>query len=229
MLAMVLVMSRPSLAPVLPASLLVALVLGPGCNSPVEPGGGAGTESGTESDGGSSSATDSGDGSSGADPSSGGLTSGSGSASATASGGDGDSGDASGGGTGGDGDGDGDGDDSGGSIVAPLDIGSDFACDAGTQDCPAETLKCTPYVRDNNEPYVDAARCVEIIGTRQFGESCVRMDHNDDCDKSLFCMTETSGSEGAGTCIQLCDVQNDQCPMGMRCEDHNDGVFPFCE
>lgn len=202
-------------------SLLVCLIAGgTACKSdPVD--------SGADSDGGTGAQTD-GDGSAGSGDSTGGgsgsgRTDGGGSGDGTSGGG---STAGSGPGSGSSGSGDGDGD--GFSIVAPPDVGDDFMCDPGKQNCPGEHLKCTPYVRDNPDPFVDAAHCVEIIGTNGLDEPCVRMDHNDDCDRGFFCMTESSGTEGNGTCIQLCDVSSDMCPQGMQCESHNDGILPFC-
>lgn len=122
----------------------------------------------------------------------------------------------------------------GGSFIPDLDDGGAGGdCDPGLQDCP-EGEKCTAYVSTPGYCCVDANKCVEIIGDKQFGDYCQRENDNDDCAKGLFCMTKTSGGEGQGVCLQMCDVNNpgsclDAGQVDASCIAFNDGTLPLCE
>jgi hypothetical protein len=96
------------------------------------------------------------------------------------------------------------------------------------QDCP-EGEKCTAYVTEEGYCCVDANRCAPIIGDLGFGEFCTRGKMNDDCDKGLFCMTETSGSTGDGVCLAFCTGGYGPCDVGGECRPQADGVLPLCE
>ncbi|MCA9716602.1 MAG: hypothetical protein H6713_14225 [Myxococcales bacterium] len=100
-------------------------------------------------------------------------------------------------------------------------------CDPGKQDCP-DGEKCTPYVKEENACCVDATHCVPDSGAKQFGDDCVRMNDTDDCAKGLFCHGPTSGSEGDGVCVVLCDVDNPATCDGT-CYGWNDGALPLCD
>ncbi len=118
---------------------------------------------------------------------------------------------------------------SGGFIARP-DGGVEGQCDPGLQDCPNEDEKCTGYVTMPGDCCVDANHCVPMMGVKQFGEPCTRVDGNDDCDKGLFCMTKTSGSTGDGICLEYCVVDDPgSCANGGSCLAFNDGALPLCE
>jgi hypothetical protein len=109
-------------------------------------------------------------------------------------------------------------------------VGFPEDCDPGLQDCP-EGLKCTPYVSEPGYCCVDATKCVPIIGDQGYGDICTRTEDNDDCQKGLFCMTQTSGSTGEGTCLEMCSPDDpDACEIsGGECVVYADGVMPLCE
>jgi hypothetical protein len=127
--------------------------------------------------------------------------------------------------------GDGSSSDDGGAFIADHDIWPDPSgpCDPGLQDCP-DGWKCTGYVSEPGYCCVDATKCVPIIGNKTFGEPCTRTEDNDDCDKGFFCMGKTSGSIGAGICLELC-VPNapDQCVFGSVCRPWADNPLALCQ
>ena len=100
-------------------------------------------------------------------------------------------------------------------------------CDPGKQDCP-DGEKCTPYVKEENACCVDATHCVPDTGAKQFGDDCIRMNDTDDCAQGLFCHGPTSGSEGDGVCVVLCDV-DDPATCDGTCYGWNDGALPLCD
>lgn len=119
---------------------------------------------------------------------------------------------------------------SGGGFIDPPDGGVEGQCDPGLQDCPNPDEKCTGYVTMPGDCCVDANHCVPMMGMKQFGEPCTRIDGNDDCDKGLFCMTKTSGSTGEGICLEYCVVDDpSSCENGGSCLAFNDGALPLCE
>lgn len=121
-----------------------------------------------------------------------------------------------------------------GTQFIPCPDGQSGFCDPGIQDCP-DGEKCTGYVMTPGYCCVDASKCVEIIGDRQYGESCLRSPENDDCAKGLFCMTKTSGDTGEGVCLQYCDVNDESACDGIescggsKCLAFGDGSLPLCE
>ena len=115
-------------------------------------------------------------------------------------------------------------------FIDPPDGGVVGQCDPGLQDCPNEDEKCTGYVTMPGDCCVDANHCVPMMGMKQFGEPCTRVDGNDDCDKGLFCMTKTSGSTGEGICLEYCVVDDpNSCVNGGTCLAFNDGALPLCQ
>lgn len=110
-----------------------------------------------------------------------------------------------------------------------------FVCDPGKQNCP-EDEKCTAYVTTPGYCCVDSNKCVPVIGDKQLGEGCTRSEDNDDCTEGLFCMGQTSGDTGPGTCMAFCDIngdtpcQNEWADLPQSdCIPFNDGVMPLCE
>ncbi len=106
------------------------------------------------------------------------------------------------------------------------------SCDPGAQDCK-DGEKCTPYVMTPGACCVDAVHCVPVTGEKVYGEPCIREETTDDCAKGFFCMTETSGSTGEGTCQPLCIAgDNSSCEeygADAFCIAFNDGFLPLCE
>jgi hypothetical protein len=115
-----------------------------------------------------------------------------------------------------------------GGFINPGDGGLAGQCDPGTQDCP-EGQKCTSYVSTVGGSTVDATKCVEIMGDKQFGEQCTRIEGNDDCAPGYFCMTDVSGNTGEGICFEYCSVDEGVCDNGGECFGFNDGALPLCE
>jgi hypothetical protein len=115
-----------------------------------------------------------------------------------------------------------------GGFITPPDGGVMNQCDPGAQDCQSDEEKCTAFATMAGTCCVDANKCVPIIGNQQFGDPCIRMDDNDNCDKGLFCMTTTSAAEGDGFCLELCTV-GEPCDNGGQCLAFNDGVLPLCQ
>lgn len=101
------------------------------------------------------------------------------------------------------------------------------SCDPGAQDCP-KGEKCTAYVSTPGGRTVDANKCVPLMGDNTFGEECTRMADNDDCAAGFFCMTDVSGHEGPGFCLEFCTI-NQPCEFGGECFAFNDGALPLCE
>lgn len=106
-------------------------------------------------------------------------------------------------------------------------------CYVGWQDCPGG-MKCTGYVMTQGYCCVDGNKCVDVIGDQNLGDPCWREDDNDDCARGLFCMpVTTSGGNGPGVCLTLCDASDPgSCaaagqPEG-NCNGFSDGVLPLC-
>ncbi|MCB9701483.1 MAG: hypothetical protein H6711_06310 [Myxococcales bacterium] len=116
---------------------------------------------------------------------------------------------------------------SSGDATTTGDPGTDNECDPSKQDCP-EGEKCTPYVKEGMGCCVNATHCVPDEGDKQFGDLCTRMNGTDDCDVGLFCHTKTSGGEGEGVCIVLCDPEDPNTCEGV-CYAWNDGALPLCD
>jgi len=121
---------------------------------------------------------------------------------------------------------DGPADDDSGFLEQP-DGGVVNTCDPGAQDCP-KGEKCTAYVSTPGGRTVDANKCVPDIGDKVFGESCERMEDNDDCEVGFFCMTDVSGHIGEGFCLEFC-IENQPCEFGGTCIGFNDGALPVCQ
>jgi len=190
--------------------ILAGVVMLAGCQRSTLGGGGAGGssdsgdgESSTGSPGGSSSSSSSGSGSSS------GATS---SSSSSSSGSDSSTGD------------------DGGAFIEEPDSSPNGHCEPTLQDCPNPDEKCTSYVTETGYCCVDANKCVPIIGDVGFGEPCTRGPDNDDCQKGLFCMTETSGSTGPGTCLAYCRYEGGDftCEYGGECWVTGEGTFTIC-
>jgi hypothetical protein len=121
----------------------------------------------------------------------------------------------------------------GGGFVGDMPVMTNGCVPGKADDCP-EGEKCSAYVQEPGYCCVDTNACVPIIGDKQWGDECTRTEMNDDCDNTLFCMTETSGSTGMGVCLQLCE-QTDagSCANAglpnANCISFNDGVLPLCE
>ena len=115
-------------------------------------------------------------------------------------------------------------------FISPPDGGIEGQCDPAAQDCP-EGQKCTGYVSTPGGETVDANHCVEIMGDLQFGETCTRVEGNDDCAPGFFCMTTVSGHTGQGVCFEYCDAAAGAgaCDNGGECFPFNDGQLPLCE
>lgn len=118
-------------------------------------------------------------------------------------------------------------DETGGGFIDPPDGGVSAECDPAAQDCP-EGQKCTSYVSMPGERTVDTTKCVDIMGTDQWGEQCERFEDNDTCDAGFFCMTDVSGHTGQGICLEYC-VIDQPCEFGGECFAFNDGALPICQ
>jgi hypothetical protein len=143
--------------------------------------------------------------------------SGTSSASTTSGDGDGDGGSVD----GGDGDGDGDAEWGGDTWGVPPDVTNE-PCDALAQDC-FPTHKCVPFATQPGSSFLDADKCMPILGDKTWGEPCTLSSYNeaqDDCDGEGFCWNlEWSGGELHGTCVPFCvgTPQNLMCPEGWGC------------
>ncbi|PRP92650.1 hypothetical protein ENSA5_48320 [Enhygromyxa salina] len=121
-----------------------------------------------------------------------------------------------------DGDGDGDTDDWGGDTWGtPPDVTNE-PCEPLTQDC-FPTHKCVPFATQPGSTFLDANKCMPILGDKSWGEACTLSDYNeaqDDCDGEGFCWNlEWSEGELHGTCVPFCvgSPQDLMCPTGWGC------------
>ncbi len=95
-------------------------------------------------------------------------------------------------------------------------------CDPLAQDC-FPTHKCVPFATQPGSNFLDADKCMPILGDKQWGESCTLSSFNeaqDDCDGDGFCWNlEWVGGELHGTCVPFCvgSPQNLTCPIGWGC------------
>ncbi len=125
----------------------------------------------------------------------------------------------------GDGDDDGDGDsdwgDGNDTWGEPPDVTNE-PCEPLTQDC-FPTHKCVPYATQPGTSFLDANKCMPILGDRQWGEPCMLssfQEGQDDCDAEGFCWNlEWEQGELHGTCVPFClgSPQTLMCPLGWGC------------
>lgn len=126
----------------------------------------------------------------------------------------------------GDGDADGDGDDDNSNDNAdtwgdPPDVTNE-PCEPLSQDC-FPTHKCVPFASQPNSSFLDANKCMPILGDKQWGEPCVHSGFNeaqDDCDGDGYCWNlKWMQGELHGTCVPFCvgTPQHLMCPLGWGC------------
>lgn len=95
-------------------------------------------------------------------------------------------------------------------------------CEPLTQDC-FPTHKCVPYATQPGSSFLDANKCMPILGDKQWGEPCTLSswhEGQDDCDGDGFCWNiEWVGGEMHGTCVPFCvgSPQDLSCPLGWGC------------
>lgn len=95
-------------------------------------------------------------------------------------------------------------------------------CNPLAQDC-FPTHKCVPYSTVQGNPFLDADKCMPILGDKGWGEPCTLSNFNeaqDDCDGEGFCWNlEWVEGELHGTCVPFCtgSPQNLMCPSGWGC------------
>lgn len=102
------------------------------------------------------------------------------------------------------------------------------SCDPFIQDCPQDQ-KCTVYLAD--EPVnLYASKCVMVIGNKQPGEPCTRMDEEsiDDCIKGAVCLY--IDGKGHGLCALQCSGSADApiCLNGGVCITSDGGDLATC-
>ncbi len=95
-------------------------------------------------------------------------------------------------------------------------------CNPLAQDC-FFTHKCVPYATVPGSSFLDADKCMPIVGDKGWGEPCTLSDFNeaqDDCDGEGFCWNlEWIQGELHGTCVPFCtgSPQDLMCPPGWGC------------
>lgn len=95
-------------------------------------------------------------------------------------------------------------------------------CEPLAQDC-FPTHKCVPFATEPGSPFLDANKCMPIVGDHSWGEPCTLSDFNeaqDDCDGDGFCWNlEWVGGQLHGTCVPFCTgtPQDLMCPVGWGC------------
>ncbi|NVB42908.1 hypothetical protein G6O69_34120 [Pseudenhygromyxa sp. WMMC2535] len=95
-------------------------------------------------------------------------------------------------------------------------------CDPLAQDC-FPTHKCVPFASVEGSNFLDADKCMPILGDKVWGEPCTLSDFNeaqDDCDGEGFCWNlEWVEGELQGTCVPFCvgTPQDLVCPAGWAC------------
>lgn len=95
-------------------------------------------------------------------------------------------------------------------------------CAPLAQDC-FPTHKCVPYATVEGSPFLDANKCMPILGDKIWGEPCTLSDFNeaqDDCNGEGFCWNlEWVEGELHGTCVPFCvgSPQDLMCPEGWGC------------
>jgi len=95
-------------------------------------------------------------------------------------------------------------------------------CEPLAQDC-FPTHKCVPFATEPGGTFLDADKCMPILGTQAWGEACTLSGWNesqDDCDGDGFCWNlELVDGELQGTCVPFCTgtPQNLSCPVGWGC------------
>lgn len=121
----------------------------------------------------------------------------------------------------GEGEDDGDGDEGDDTWGIPPDVTNE-PCEPLTQDC-FPTHKCVPFATQPNSNFLDANKCMPILGDKQWGEPCVLssfQEAQDDCDGEGFCWNlEWVQGELHGTCVPFCvgTPQDLMCPLGFGC------------
>ena len=95
-------------------------------------------------------------------------------------------------------------------------------CNPLAQDC-FPTHKCVPYATVEGSPFLDADKCMPILGDKSWGQPCTLSgwsEAQDDCDGEGFCWN-LHWIEGQlqGTCVPFCvgSPQNLMCPAGWNC------------
>lgn len=95
-------------------------------------------------------------------------------------------------------------------------------CAPLAQDC-FPTHKCVPFSTVQASPFLDANKCMPILGDKGWGEPCTLSSFNegqDDCDGTGFCWNlEWVDGELHGTCVPFCtgSPQSLMCPAGWGC------------
>ncbi len=95
-------------------------------------------------------------------------------------------------------------------------------CNPLAQDC-FPTHKCVPYATVPGSTFLDANKCMPILGDKGWGEPCTLSNFNeaqDDCDGEGFCWNlEWVQGELQGSCVPFCvgSPQNLMCPIGWGC------------
>ena len=121
----------------------------------------------------------------------------------------------------GEGEGEGDGDEGDDTWGIPPDVTNE-PCEPLTQDC-FPTHKCVPFATQPNSNFLDANKCMPILGDQQWGQPCVLssfQEGQDDCDGDGFCWNlEWVQGQLHGTCVPFCvgTPQNLMCPLGWGC------------
>jgi hypothetical protein len=116
---------------------------------------------------------------------------------------------------------DGDGDPNTDTWGIPPDVTNE-PCEALSQDC-FPTHKCVPFASQPNTSFLDANKCMPILGDKQWGEPCTLssfQEGQDDCDGQGFCWNlEWVQGQLHGTCVPFCvgTPQNLSCPIGWGC------------
>ncbi|MCA9686884.1 MAG: hypothetical protein KC457_32260, partial [Myxococcales bacterium] len=103
-------------------------------------------------------------------------------------------------------------------IPIPDNPGENLSCVVTVQDCP-EGEKCSPNSY-NGDSFVDAAKCVVVMGDKPPGSPCTLVDWSDasdDCDENGFCLADADG--GPGICHAFCGENQSTCPVGESCLD----------
>jgi hypothetical protein len=114
----------------------------------------------------------------------------------------------------------------------------ELLCPPGDPAACGPGMKCTPFACLWGTPRLDSTRCAPLRGQKQAGEPCTRdlQVVGDECDAGLFCLaSNVETGEGAGTCIQLCDLRKapeHRCDFSGEPRDHcfafNGAVTPYC-
>jgi hypothetical protein len=114
-------------------------------------------------------------------------------------------------------------DDAGQDEAEPPDLPQPECDPRRSDDCPSGQ-KCS-YVADGEFGPTD--RCVELLGEKLEGESCVQIGDSDDCAAQRICWATDADGNG-GICVGFCDTGL-TCELdGELCSVANGGLLPLC-